>query len=223
MPACRLGLLLPLLLVACGDAAPPAPIVKLAAGPDTVSTGYAEVIDAEWLGDRRWAVVAPLDVTVGLVDLGARRIAPLGGKATKEIRNPATAFLAGDTLYVGDWGLRRISLWGPDGRLHSRASGAVQDSRRAAGGERRHGPLVRRAEAPAGAGRQRQPGFGGRGGGDFRLRAAGHPRPARPARPRGSGGRRGAAVRAAGAQRHRPLGRAARRLGLGRAGVRRTG
>ncbi len=135
MPACRLGLLLPLLLVACGDAAPPPPIVTLAAGPDTVSTGYAEVIDAEWLGDRRWAVVAPLDVTVGLIDLGARRIAPLGGKATKEIRNPATAFRAGDSLYVGDWGLRRISLWGPDGRFiralpaPSRTRGALPEAR----------------------------------------------------------------------------------------------
>lgn len=108
---------LPLLLVACADPAPPPPVVALEAGPDTVSTAYAEIADAEWLGGGRWAIVAPLDVTVGLVDLSAGEIAPLGGRNAKEIRNPSIVFLAGDTLYVGDWGLRRIGLWTRDGRL----------------------------------------------------------------------------------------------------------
>jgi hypothetical protein len=109
--------LLSLLLAACGDAPPPAPTVELSAGPDTVSTGYAEIVDAEWLGGDRWAVVAPLDVTVGIVSLGARRVAPLGGEGTKEIRNPSIVFVVRDTLYVGDWGLRRVGLWTRDGRL----------------------------------------------------------------------------------------------------------
>ncbi len=109
--------ILSLLLAACGDSSPPAPVVELSAGPDTVSTGYAEVADAEWLGGDRWAVVAPLDVTVGVVSLAAHRVAPLGGEGSKEIRNPSIVFVARDTLYVGDWGLRRVSLWTRDGRL----------------------------------------------------------------------------------------------------------
>jgi hypothetical protein len=117
MPAPRRRLLfLSLFLAACEDRNP-APVVELRAGPDTVSTGYAEVVDAVWLGGKRWAVVAPLDVTVGLVDLDARRLRPLGGEGTKEIRNPSLVFTAHDSLYVGDWGLRRISVWSPDGRL----------------------------------------------------------------------------------------------------------
>lgn len=108
---------LAILLAACGDPPPPAPIVELRAGPDTVSTGYAEIADAEWLGGDRWAVVAPLDVTVGVVNLDRRQVAPLGGDGTKEIRNPSIVFVAHDTLYVGDWGLRRVSLWTRDGRL----------------------------------------------------------------------------------------------------------
>jgi hypothetical protein len=108
---------LSLLLTACGDPAPPAPLVELSPGPDTVSTGYAEIADAEWLGGERWAVVAPLDVTVGVLSLDTRRVAPLGGEGTKEIRNPSIVFLTRDTLYVGDWGLRRVSLWTRDGRL----------------------------------------------------------------------------------------------------------
>jgi hypothetical protein len=72
-------------LSACGGGTPPPPVVELAAGADTVSTGYAEIADAAWLGDGRFAVVAPMDVTVGLVDLGRREVTPLGGSGTKDL------------------------------------------------------------------------------------------------------------------------------------------
>ncbi len=111
----RLSLVL--LLAGCGGAGPPPPVIELQAGPDTIATGYAEVVDAAWLGGTRWAVVAPADVTVGLLDTEARTVAPLGGAGGKEIRNPSFVFIARDTLYVGDWGLRRVSGWTPDGRL----------------------------------------------------------------------------------------------------------
>jgi hypothetical protein len=131
--------LLSLLLTACDDPTPPTPMVELRAGPDTVSTGYAEIADAEWLGGDRWAVVAPLDVTVGVLSLDARRVAPLGGQGTREIRNPSIVFLARDTLYVGDWGLRRVSIWSRDGRLirglpaAARARGTLPEARDDAG------------------------------------------------------------------------------------------
>ena len=83
------------LLAACGEPTPPAPVVELTPGADTVSTGYAEVVDGQWLGGERWAVVAPLDVTVGIVDLGRRDVVPLGGEGTREIRNPSILFLVG--------------------------------------------------------------------------------------------------------------------------------
>jgi hypothetical protein len=105
------------LLVACDDPTPPAPVVELTPGADTVSTGYAEIVDGEWLGGERWAVVAPLDVTVGILDLDRREVIPLGGEGTPDIRNPSILFLSADTLYVGDWGLRRVSLWTRDGKL----------------------------------------------------------------------------------------------------------
>jgi hypothetical protein len=105
------------LLVGCGESTPPAPVVELTPGADTVSTGYAEIVDGEWLGGERWAVVAPLDVTVGILDLDRRDVVPLGGEGTREIRNPSILFMSADTLYVGDWGLRRVSLWTRDGKL----------------------------------------------------------------------------------------------------------
>jgi hypothetical protein len=127
------------LLIACGDPAPPAPVVELTPGADTVATGYAEVLDGEWLGGERWAVVAPLDVTVGILDLGRSEVVPLGGEGTKEVRNPSILFLSADTLHVGDWGLRRVSLWTRDGKLvraiptPERLRGALPQARNAAG------------------------------------------------------------------------------------------
>jgi len=117
-PTARLAALPALVVIlACGKPAPPAPVIHLAASADTVATGFADIVDGAWLGDDRWAVVAPLDVTVGIVEPGAHRVSPLGGAGGKELRNPATVFVAGDTLHVSDWGFRRTSLWTLDGRL----------------------------------------------------------------------------------------------------------
>jgi hypothetical protein len=117
MPSPRPSVVALALLAACGEPSPPAPVVELRAGSDTVSTGYAEIADGKWLGGSRWGVVAPLDVTVGILDLAGHDVSPLGGEGTREIRNPSILFLAADTVYVGDWGLRRVSLWTRDGEL----------------------------------------------------------------------------------------------------------
>ena len=117
-PTSRLaGLPALIAFLACGGPAPQAPITELRASGDTVATGYADITGGVWLGGDRWAVVAPLDVTVGLIELGAGRVAPLGGERTRELRNPTHVFLAGDTLHVSDWGLRRTTLWTLDGKL----------------------------------------------------------------------------------------------------------
>ena len=107
-----------MVLAGCSEAKPPAPPVELVpAAGDTVSTNFAAVTDAVWLGGDRWAVIAPSNEAVGIADFSAHRYRPLAGQRSKELRNPATIFRAGDTLYVGDWGLRRTGLWTPDGRL----------------------------------------------------------------------------------------------------------
>ncbi|HET6797300.1 MAG TPA: hypothetical protein VFH40_09085 [Gemmatimonadales bacterium] len=102
---------------ACNSPNTKAPVTMLPAIGDTLGTSYSEVTDAAWLAGNRWAVLAPSDNTVGLADFGEKKVTALGGERSKELRNPASLFVAGDTLFVGDWGLRRISVWTPAGRL----------------------------------------------------------------------------------------------------------
>jgi hypothetical protein len=105
------------LVIACGGQKASAPVVRLGTAADTVASSYAEVSEGVWLGGDRWAVLAPADQAVGVVDFVARKVAPLAGANGKELRNPSTLFRAGDTLYVSDWGLRRTTLWTLDGRF----------------------------------------------------------------------------------------------------------
>jgi hypothetical protein len=104
------------LLSACGASKSNVPVLELPAAGDTISTSYSDVTEAAWLGGNRWAVLAPSDNAAGIADFGTRSIAPLGSRS-KALRNPSDLFVAGDTLYVGDWGLRRLTLWAAGGRL----------------------------------------------------------------------------------------------------------
>jgi hypothetical protein len=104
-------------LLACGERPAPAPVSTLASAPDTIQTTLSDAGGSAWLGGSRWAVLGPADGRVELVDAAARSVTPLGGKGGKELRNPSTLFRTGDTLYVGDWGLRRTSRWTLDGRF----------------------------------------------------------------------------------------------------------
>ena len=92
-------------------------MLELTLAGDTLPTPYSDITTASWLGESRWAVLAPGDDAVGIADFGARRVVPLGGRSATALRNPSNLFVSGDTLYVGDWGLRRLSLWTPSGRL----------------------------------------------------------------------------------------------------------
>jgi hypothetical protein len=103
---------------ACGGAKSPAPVVRLGPATDSVMAPYTEISEGTWLGGRRWATLAAGEEVVAMVDLDAHEVGRLGGPGggLAELRNPATLFRAGDTLYVGDWGLRRTTLWTLDGR-----------------------------------------------------------------------------------------------------------
>lgn len=114
---CILATIAAAFLTACGGAKPPAPVVELPRSGDTAQTRYLDITNAAWLGGQRWAIIVPANEAVDIVDFSSKAIKPLGGSRSKELRNPSTLFFAQDTLYVGDWGLRRTTLWSPAGRL----------------------------------------------------------------------------------------------------------
>jgi hypothetical protein len=101
------------LLTACGESKVAASVLELTPAGDTVVTPYTDVTEAAWLGNSRWAVVAPTDDAVSIVDFSTKRFTSLG---SKEFRNPSNVLFVADTLYVGDWGLRQLTLWTPQGR-----------------------------------------------------------------------------------------------------------
>jgi hypothetical protein len=111
-----LSILLATLLAACGAKSDP-PMLELTPAGDTVLTDYNDVTEAAWLGGNRWAVVAPADDAVGIVSFPGKTVMPLGRPRSKEFRNPSSIFFAQETLYVADWGLRRLTLWSSRGRL----------------------------------------------------------------------------------------------------------
>lgn len=101
---------------ACGGANPATPVTRLAGPTDSLLIPFGEISGAAWLGGNRWAVLAPNNEAVVMADLTSHEVRRLGGRGDEEIRNPSTLFRSGDSLCVGDWGLRRSTVWTLEGR-----------------------------------------------------------------------------------------------------------
>ncbi len=104
-------------LAACRTPKPPAPTVYLPPATDTVSAPFHDVAGAVWVGPDRWAVVSEGGGAVSLVSFRPRTLSPFASAGRKLLQNPFAAFRAADSIYVADWGLRRLTVWGLDGRL----------------------------------------------------------------------------------------------------------
>jgi hypothetical protein len=102
---------------ACGEGRPDLPVVVLAPARDTIAVPFTIVTAAAWLGGERWAVLAPNEDVVALIDFTAGSVDILGGPRHRAYHNPLHVFAARDTLYVSDWGLRRVTVWDRTGRL----------------------------------------------------------------------------------------------------------
>ncbi len=81
-----------------------------------MTTADSDVTGAAWLGGDRWGILAAPNEAAGVIDFSNRKISPIGRGRSAELRNPTTLFARGDSLYIGDWGLRRTTLWTSDGR-----------------------------------------------------------------------------------------------------------
>lgn len=111
------SLLLAGLLAACGPSKPPATIVELTVAGDTLLAPYGEVSEAASLGGGRWAVLGQPEEAVAIIDFTRRAVARVGAQNPKLLRSPSNVFLAEDTIHIGDWGLRRLTLWSPSGQF----------------------------------------------------------------------------------------------------------
>lgn len=107
---------LALLAAACGE--PPAPPPTVAADPaaDTVVVPVRHVSDAVRRSDGRWVVLGTEEFRVLVVDFDAGTAEPYPGMTPDEVPGATVLLGAGDTLLVGDWGLRRVTAWLPEGR-----------------------------------------------------------------------------------------------------------
>jgi hypothetical protein len=54
---------------------------------------------------------------VGIVDFTTHAVKRLGGPKGSELKNPFAVFRSGDSLWVADWGLQRLTAWTLDGHL----------------------------------------------------------------------------------------------------------
>lgn len=106
-------------VVACAPARPGENLTEewLEAAADTVLTPFAQVPRAAWMGPDRWLVVASDWDQAVIADFGTGNHAPLGAGTGGEYQRPADVFAAGDSLYLADWGMRRVTIWTRDGQL----------------------------------------------------------------------------------------------------------
>lgn len=111
--ACATVILCALLPACGGPEKVEYPTADLPLPSDTVLTPWVNVPTGTWLGGTRWAVVSSDGQEAALVDFGSKTRRALGGRkgSDTEIRNPVTAFTAGDTVWVTDWALARSTRW----------------------------------------------------------------------------------------------------------------
>lgn len=104
-------------LSACAPARPGADLTEewLEPAADTVLTPFGQVPRAAWMGANRWLVVAADWDQAVIADFESGGYAPLG--AESDYQRPSDVFAAGDSLYLTDWGMRRVTIWTRDGQL----------------------------------------------------------------------------------------------------------
>lgn len=99
------------LLVACHEPPPPAPVVTVAQTADTIVVPVVSITQAVPQSDGRWVILASEEGELRLADFAKRSADPFPGLTKAEVPGPSRILGAGDTLFVGDWSLRRVTSW----------------------------------------------------------------------------------------------------------------
>lgn len=115
----RLLLGLSVLLAACPAPKPAVVAWNLEPTGDTIVAPYGDVTTAVWLDGTRWAVIAPQDRAVSVADFAKHALSPFTPVQAKELKQPFHLFRAGDSLYITDWLMRRLTSWSLAGAIGS--------------------------------------------------------------------------------------------------------
>ncbi len=110
---------LSVLLAACPAPKPAVVAWTLEPTDDTIIAPYGDVTDGVWLDGTRWVVIAPQDRAVSVADFSRHALTPFTPAQAKELKQPFHLFRAGDSLYIGDWQMRRLTSWSLAGAIGS--------------------------------------------------------------------------------------------------------
>ena len=105
------------LLAGCEPPKAPIAVTDLQSTGDTVRTEFGRISEAAWIDDQHWAVLAPDAPAVAEADFKSHRLVRWGKPGDRDYRQPVSLFRGGDSIYVGDWAMRRLTVWSLDGKL----------------------------------------------------------------------------------------------------------
>ncbi len=105
-----------LAIVACSAPKAPATVIPVAATADTLVVPAVDITTAVARSDGRWTLLATVESQLFVADFAAKTVKPFPGITKADVPHPLTLFGAGESIIVGDWGLRRATEWSPVGQ-----------------------------------------------------------------------------------------------------------
>lgn len=111
-----LGAVLVLLAAGCGPESAGPPEEALPHASDSLQAEWGELPAAVATRSGRWVVVSPGWDAAVIAEFGSNALTPLGGPKQQAYLHPFLVFAVGDTVFLGDWGKRRVTAW-TDGKL----------------------------------------------------------------------------------------------------------
>jgi len=105
--------------LACGPTGPQEEPAEEMVGAlmDTVLTPFGQIPVAVAMDRDRWLVVAPDWDAAVVANFATGSHQPLGKGPGVDYQRPIDVFAAGDSIYLADWGMRRLTAWSRDGQL----------------------------------------------------------------------------------------------------------
>lgn len=95
---------------------PPPPTYTAVAEADTLMAHVVHVSEAVPRSDSTWVLLGIEEGAVLVANFAAGTVTPYPGITAAEVPGATGLFSAGDTIFISDWGLRRVTGWTADGK-----------------------------------------------------------------------------------------------------------